>query len=246
MKSFPRNIRFPVLISLLFLLVFVSGICTAQNIGYLSVTSQPEHALVYLDGEYTNSRTPTSRLLTAEPGQHTIELSKQGYKLYNGKVIIEQGKALEVNLILTEIGSEEASKLTDERYIEAYLTVESRPVNADVHLDDKYVGKTPVVDHKIQPGEPRDIGLRIVKPGYKTHEESVSWVDIRDRVKIYISAKLEREEQAADHTSPANPRKGKKFAVNTQVIALSVLLAILIAVLITRLIIRFRQRAGDD
>jgi hypothetical protein len=81
MKLFPRNIRFPLLISLLFLLLFASGIYAAQDIGYLWVTSQPEHALIYLDGKYTNSRTPTLRLLSAEPGQHTIELSKQGYKL---------------------------------------------------------------------------------------------------------------------------------------------------------------------
>jgi hypothetical protein len=84
--------------------------------------------------------------------------------------------------------------------------------------------------------------LKIIKTDHEPHEETISWIAIRDRVKIYVSAKLEPLEQSVDAAPPAKPQRAKRFTINTQVIALSIVLIVMIAILATRIVIRLRQR----
>lgn len=225
------------LLPLLALLFLTPETCAAQDIGYLWVTSQPKYALVYLNAQYVDT-TPISKWISVEPGQYTIALSKAGYKLYEDKIIIESGKGLSVSISLAERGSEEPSKLVNKRYAEAYITIRSEPSGADVYLDDKLIGKTFMTEREIQPGEPEDRKLRIVKPGYKPHEETIKWTDMRDKIKIHVSVELEPLKQAVGDSPPVR----SKFIVNTYVIALFILLLVVIAILTTRIVIRLRQR----
>jgi len=236
--------RFVILLSII-LLFLPSEARAEQDSGYLHVTSQPTNAMIYVDGAYTSSRTPTSKLLKFEPGVYGLALTKRGYNMYEDRMTIKPGTVLEVDVALTKIGSEGVSKLVSERYVEAYITVKSTPSGADVYLDDELIGKTPVKDHKIQAGEPKDRNLRITRTGHKPHAETVSWVAMRDGIKIHVSKNLEPVEQtvAATPRAKIQPKK-KRFIVNNQVIAFSIFLIVVVAILTIRVIIRLRRRSN--
>ncbi len=242
------------LVTLLGLLFLASKANAEDGTGYLGIKSQPDRALVYLDGKYVNASTPTAQLLGLRAGRYRLELAKQGYKLYQEMIVIEAGKILELDVIMVGEDSEEISKTASQRYMEAYLTVTSDPRGADVYLDDKSVGKTPIRDLGIQASEEqeqKDRELRIVKSGYKSHVETLSWVAIRDRIKIYISAELkpeeEEEEEKANKPSPGpKSRKPRKFTMNSQVIMFSIMLGALILIFVVRMIIIRHRNTGAD
>ena len=247
LRAISRKISLFVLFSLPALAILVSEVCAAQDIGYLWVTSQPKYALVYLDARYIDT-TPMSKWTELKTGRYAIALSISGYKLYENTISIRQGQVLEVNVALAKQDSGESSRLISSRYVEVYITVTSKPSGADVYLDDEPIGKTQIIDYGIQPVEQRDRKLKIVRPGYKAHEETINWTDIRDKMKISISAELEpleQAKQAVDTIPPVKPRRGRRFVINTNVIALFILLLVTIAILAARIVIRLRQRAGD-
>ena len=229
------------------LFVLASGAHAQQGAGYLNVASQPENAMIYVNSQYTNSRTPTSTLLSFEPGVYRISLTKPGYNIYEDRMTIRPGEILEIHIVLAKGDSEGLSKLASERYVEAYINVKSAPSGADVYLDDKLIGKTPVKDYEIPVGDPKDRNLRLVRAGYKPHEETIDWIAIRDRVKIHVSAELKPVEQIVAKTpGPKAMQKKKRFTMNTQVIVLLAMLAVAVAILAIRIVIRIRQRNGDD
>jgi hypothetical protein len=186
-----------------------------------------------------------AKSLDLSHGRYMIGLSSNGYKLYEEWITIEPGRTLEVNVLLAKVGSEGDSK-SIKTYVEVYITVRSEPSGADVYLDDELVGKTSIMDYRIQPGDPNDRKLKIVKPGYETHEETIEWIDIESEIRIHISAKLKPLEQIAIAKAPVKERKSKNFTVNSQVIVLSIVLLAIIAVLATRVAIRRRQRNRGD
>lgn len=241
-----RLIHPTMLILLTISLLSASAAQAQQDMGYLWVTSQPQYALIYLDGRYTNFRTPSTEFLSLEPGKHRIELVNQGYKLYQGFITIEQGRVLEINIVFAKTDSAGSTKPTSARYVEVYLTVRSRPPGASVYLDEELIGETPLMSHAIQPGEPKDRVLKITKPEYKPYVETISWIAIRDRVKISVSVELSPEEKAVSKLPPVESRRSKKFTINNQFIALLAVLVIMIAILVARTITRLRRRTGDD
>lgn len=241
-----RLIHPTMLILLTVLLLSASAAQAQQEVGYLWVTSQPQYALIYLNGNYTNLRTPTTELLSVKPGRHRLELVNQGYKLYQGFITIEQGRILELNIEFAETDSAATSRLASVRYVEVYMTVRSRPSGASVYLDEELIGETPLRSHAIQPGDPKDRVLKIAKPEYKPYVETISWIAIRDRVKISVSVELSPEEKAVSKPPPIESRKSKKFTINNQFIVLLAVLVIMIAILAARTITRLRRRTGDD
>jgi len=214
---------------------------TVQDMGYLWVTSQPKYAQVYLDSKSV-AATPISRLLELEPGQYEIALSGQGHKLYQEMIVIRRGQVLEINVILARLDSGATAEST-QRYVEAYLTIRSEPSGADVYLDDERIGRTPITDHKVEPGEQQDRRLRVVKSEYKAYEK---WIDVGDRIKLHESIELEPLKQVVDTTTRAKPRSRVRFTINTHVIILFILASVMIAILAARVIIRLRRRVGDD
>ncbi len=241
-----RLIHPAMLILLMALLLSAWSAQAQQDTGYLWVTSQPEYALIYLDGRYTNLRTPTPELLSITPGRHRIELVNQGYKLYQGFINIEQGKILEINIEFAKTDSAGSTRPTSARYVEVYLTVRSRPPGASVYLDEELIGETPLMSHAIQPGDPKDRVLKITKPEYKPYVETISWIAIRDRIKISVSVELSPEEKAVSKLPLAESKRSKKFTVNNQFIVLFAVLIIMIAILAARTVTRLRRRTGDD
>ena len=240
--------RFAMILSTI-LLLLPSEAYTEQDTGYLYVTSQPKHAMIYVDSVYTSSRTPTSKLLNFKSGAYGLSLTKQGYNIYEDRITIKQGTVLEVDVAFAKIGSAGVSKLVSERYVEAYITVRSTPSDADVYLDDELIGKTPVHNHRIQAGEPKDRNLRIVKADHSPHEETVSWITIRNGIKLLVSANLEPIEKTVTATPKATTQptekkpKKERFVMTTQVMVLLIALIVVVAILTIRVIIRLRRRS---
>lgn len=167
------------------MMLFAPGLLSVQDVGYLWVTSKP-NAILYLDG-VTISRTPIVEFLQVSPGRHKIALVNRDYGLYEEEVIIKSGLTLHLHVQLAKPGSESQAKAS-KVYVESYLTVKSEPPGADVYLDEKPIGKTPLRDYPVvaQSGEPRDRNLKITKPGYEPYESKIRWMDMKNRVKFYL------------------------------------------------------------
>lgn len=246
----PSRIFQFMIIALIIALFLAPKAFAQQDNGYLHVTSKPDSGTIYIDSEFTNSRTPTTRLINLEPGDYRLGVAKNGYKLYEDKIAIKSGKVLEMEIILSEVQSEETSMATSELYVESYLTVRSEPPGADVVLNDENIGVTPVKDYKIKPGEPEDKHIKITKADYDAYEETISWPTIKNGIKAHVSAKLEPTKsvtKAKPKTSPkdkASPKEksGKEgFAITRQTIAFVVALIIVVAILVVRIVIRRRS-----
>lgn len=234
------------MISLLIILPLASELRAEDDTGYLNVISEPRRALIYLDGKFTNSITPIQQLLGLSAGRYRIELGKQGYKLYQDKVVIEQGQTLELSVILAAVNSEEISRTVSRKYIEAYIIVKSDPVGADVYLDEKLIGETPIRDLRIPAGEPGDRKIKITKSGYEPHEETISWTTIENGIKVYVSPTLKLAVEPVSAKSPLKTKKSKKFIFTNQVIFYCIVLIALILVVLARIIVRLRRGDNTD
>ncbi|KKR05528.1 MAG: WD40-domain containing protein [candidate division WS6 bacterium GW2011_GWF2_39_15] len=69
--------------------------------GYLSVTTEPEEATVYIDGEYA-SRAPINAYL-ANPKSYTLKINKSGYEDLEFPIVVEEGYNLNVKAYLFPI-----------------------------------------------------------------------------------------------------------------------------------------------
>ena len=115
--------------------------------GSMNIYSEPSGAKIYLDNAYVGE-TPMSLEKVAE-GEHEIRLVKLDYKIWTSKVVVRSFKPTDVKTTL------EVSP--------GILTVNSDPVDADIFVKGKYIGKTPYTLGNITPGE---VVVRVEKNGY--------------------------------------------------------------------------------
>ena len=139
-------------ISTVFLLIFlICGISTnAQQIkiGGLFIDSNPRGARVYLDNAY-KGETPLD-LKNVNPGQYSIRLSLPGYQDWSTTVIALPILTVKVTANLTP---------KEERGLGS-VSINSNRQGADVYLDGKYVGLTPLNLQNISTGRHRiDLSL---------------------------------------------------------------------------------------
>ncbi|MCK9591210.1 MAG: PEGA domain-containing protein [Methanoregula sp.] len=69
-----------------------------RDTGTVSVTSSPDHALVFVDGNYQGKAPLT---VTLFPGSHSFRLSLSGYNDYTTTVYVNGGTAQNLNTIMT-------------------------------------------------------------------------------------------------------------------------------------------------
>jgi hypothetical protein len=100
--------------------------------GILEITSIPDRAEVIVDGQRRGTTPFRSELA---PGSHALRLRRSGYRETAEEVIIEAGR----NLI-----KEYRLEPQEEPAVEYVLGVTSRPSDADVFIDGRFQGKTPV------------------------------------------------------------------------------------------------------
>ena len=100
----------------------------SKDNGILIIKSEPDGAGVFLNDEFYGSTPYAGRILT---GSYRLELRKEKYRVHSQSVIIRPGETNPLNVQLSpEIG---------------ILKVITSPENADVYLNNKLYGRTPLL-----------------------------------------------------------------------------------------------------
>ena len=122
--------------------------------GSLSVESTPDGATVMVDGKKFGTTPLTNELII---GKHQVTISKLGYKDDVREIVVKENEttALVSNLEL------------DIR--PAVLNIDGSPKAANVYINDKHVGKTPL-KHSTDAGE---YHLKVSKSGYFAHTSDI-------------------------------------------------------------------------
>jgi len=113
--------------------------------GFISISSIPSGAKVYLDGVYKGT---TPLFLSVEEGKHTIKLTKEYYYDVEESVFVKIGETTYVYETLTGYGS---------------ISISSFPSGASVYLDGYYKGVTPLFLSKVIEGSHT---IKLAKSGY--------------------------------------------------------------------------------
>ncbi len=129
----------------------------------ITVLSEPTGALLWIDGEQTG---PTPLAVELFAGQHVLELRKPGYKTWGTQLEVQPNDPQEVGPVVLE----EA---------DGTLRLSSIPAGANVTVDGRYAGVTPL-DLVLPPGKTHRIVLS--KAGYRltNRETKVQADEVRE------------------------------------------------------------------
>lgn len=151
-------------------LITVNASLTALP-GNLIITSQPVEAKVFLDGK-ESGRTPLELKGIAE-GEHRLRLELENHYPWEEKVFVNSGQSTQTNASL-------ALKL-------AVLEVASVPAGADVHVNGRFFGKTPLRIDKVAPGK---VSVEVAAEDYRTFAETFN-VKPDDTLKLVQNLELQ-------------------------------------------------------
>ncbi len=115
--------------------------------GTVAVESVPSGAEIHIDGTYMGTTPKTMEQLRA--GRHEILLKKEGYCDFRRNIFLRERQKFSLRAEL------------EEKF--AVLVIRSNPAGADVWLDGRHVGETPLTLKKLRPSEYK---LRMMKKGY--------------------------------------------------------------------------------
>jgi len=147
----------------------------------LVVDSRPSGAEVYLDGRL-QGRTPLS--LSVNPGRHEVELRLPGYRSYRVTVNPKPGDRVQIF----------AQLVAEVR--EGTLVVDSSPSGAEVYVDGRLQGRTPL-RMSLEAGRHE---VRVAAPGYGEYRAqvevrpgesvrlTVELVPVRATLELYVNA----------------------------------------------------------
>lgn len=158
------------LITVLVLVLAVTGLlpgCGRNVPAKLLVESEPKGAVVFLDG--TEIGTTPATFESLKPGRRRVTLTYPGYREWSTEVELLPGKEHKVSANLSPLPPE------------AVFEVRSEPAGADVFIDGRYCGQTPV---KVEIPQSA-FCLTVEKPGYLWVQEFVSPQDIRSAPRSY-------------------------------------------------------------
>jgi len=128
--------------------------------GYLSVTSNPTGANIYVDGVYKGQAPMT---ITLPTGNHEVALSKAGYTGFQKTVTIYEGATSSVVGVLAE------------NVTSAFVNITSTPNGASVYIDGEYIGLTPSTGALSKEVKANTVhSLQVKKDGYETYISSFS------------------------------------------------------------------------
>ncbi len=135
---------------------------TPQTTGYLTVTSSPSGADVYVDGSYRGYTPMTVGNLVV--GAHTLELRLAGYQKSTQTFQIYSGQTTTKNVILSPSTPTTGS-----------VAVQSYPSGASIYLDGNYQGNTYANDYFDIVGVATGThSLMLRKPGYYDYTTTIS------------------------------------------------------------------------
>lgn len=121
----------------------------------LSVDSDPRGAEVYLDGRYQGT---TPLRVGSQPGRRTLRLELDGYRAWERTLSLSPGETMRIDADLERIVRD------------GTLRFESSPSGADVYVDGRYLGTTPLGPRDFSEGG-HDVEFR--RDGYRTERTSV-------------------------------------------------------------------------
>ncbi len=130
--------------------------------GFLTITSRPRRAKIFIDGQYRGSTPLENVRLTA--GSHRIRLSKRGFRSFKDSKKIRPGKEHRLDARLEHIDTP-----VQREPVEGTLSVVSKPLNAKVFVDGTYFGKTPV-NVKLRPGR---YSIELRHKGFKPYYQEI-------------------------------------------------------------------------
>ncbi len=148
----------------------------ATRSGFLSITSKPRRAKVFVDDQY-RGRTPLEAL-RLPAGSHEIRLTKRGFRSFYDTKRIRPGKEHHLDARLKSLGSS-----VHMAPAKGTLDIVSKPLNAKVFINGKYFGKTPL-NVKLRP-EKYSIELR--HKGFKPYYQEIK---IRPGAHVPVRADL--------------------------------------------------------
>lgn len=125
----------------------------AVTTGALKVTSTPAQAAIYIDNNFEGN-TP-ARVDKLSPGNHVLEIKKDGYAPIKGKFAIEANKTKEYSARLKKLFT---------------ISINSRPPEALVYINGNKEGQTPY-KHQAVEGNKLDIVLQ--KKNYKPFRKNL-------------------------------------------------------------------------
>lgn len=141
--------------------------------GSLFINSTPPGATVYLNGE-EKGKTPLviSNLRPWQAYQLRVSLFKHDDWTANVFVDPQVNERIEVNLRPKP---------------EGFIYVTSIPSSSFVYLDDELIGKTPLRNFPLQPG---DYALKVVQPGYLSQTKRITLLPDKS---IFVNFELKKE-----------------------------------------------------
>ena len=158
--------------------------------GVLHVVCTPMKAGVYVNGVHKGD---TPLMLNLLEGNYKVQLRKEGYK--DSKVIdvkIEEGKTFNVNETLEEVRM-------------GYLNINSSQSGADVYVDGKRVGKTPISSYEVDAGSHT---VMVSKKGYQDTSRQV-YVSVGKTEYTFIS--MTAKSISSYSTPKSTPKKSKSY-----------------------------------
>ncbi len=103
----------------------------------LAVASEPRGADVYLDGRYEGT---TPLRLEAQPGNRTLRIELDGYRTWEETLRLSPGESRRVDARLEQVPRT------------GTLRFESSPSGADVYVEGRFLGTTPIGAREFSPG----------------------------------------------------------------------------------------------
>jgi hypothetical protein len=161
--------------------------CRAQALIPVKVSSMPPSAAVVLDdGKARQQRGRTPTQLTLPPGRYAVTVSVPGYIAQTQELEVREGVHPEVDFTLEKLST---------------LHIEADVAGAEVQIDDKPAGITPV-QRELQAGL---YSVRVAKPGFRAVTRQVR-VNAGDQVSLMLSLPaLPRERELEVRVEPPLP-----------------------------------------
>ncbi len=104
--------------------------------GYVTIDSYPEKSMIYIDNIKMGF---APKQLQVTSGEHALTLQKDWYQLKRQKIIVKEKQTLDIGTVtlIEDFG---------------YFSVTTEPEGAEIHLNDKYVGLSPITEKKLISG----------------------------------------------------------------------------------------------
>ena len=144
----------------------------------LQILSSPYGASVYLNNKY-RGRTPRTGYLdisSLQPGTYDLLIQYDNYLPYTSTVYVERGQVRTINVVLNQ-GTQQGPSTGS-------MQIQSEPADAQVFLNNQFMGITPVYLSDLAPG---DYTLTLQKDGYASY---ISVVQVIEGQTLPITAVL--------------------------------------------------------